>query len=207
VSNPVFSRMREHVYLTPATISAMREQYMMTGEGFILVYSITDRSSFAEMEHFFHQIQRVKDRDYVPMVLVGNKADLGLEQRQVDWARMYLLVSSSSDRTREPHLMIFFVERVWFADGKALANHFGCPFYETSAKLRWNVDEIFTAVVREIRLDNKVRILHFQSASYQELKYSPKARYAGMKKGCDSGPYDPGHTAEVDNGCFSCTIN
>ena len=29
--------------------SAMREQYMRTGEGFLLVYSITSRNSFEEM--------------------------------------------------------------------------------------------------------------------------------------------------------------
>lgn len=30
-------------------LSAMREQYMRTGEGFLLVYSITSRNSFEEM--------------------------------------------------------------------------------------------------------------------------------------------------------------
>uniref|UniRef100_A0A8C3S6K0 Small monomeric GTPase n=1 Tax=Chelydra serpentina TaxID=8475 RepID=A0A8C3S6K0_CHESE len=45
---------------------AMREQYMRTGEGFLLVFSIL----------------RVKDRDEFPMILVGNKADLD-HQRQV----------------------------------------------------------------------------------------------------------------------------
>lgn len=32
--------------------SAMREQYMRTGEGFLLVYSITDRQSFEEIMTF-----------------------------------------------------------------------------------------------------------------------------------------------------------
>ena len=58
----------------------MREQYMRTGEGFLLVYSITDRLSFGEMDDFFQQIQRVKDRDSVPLVLVGNKVDLSHER-------------------------------------------------------------------------------------------------------------------------------
>ncbi|KAG8125771.1 hypothetical protein E2320_020895 [Naja naja] len=51
----------------------MREQYMRTGEGFLLVFSVTDRG---------RQILRVKDRDEFPMILVGNKADLD-HQRQV----------------------------------------------------------------------------------------------------------------------------
>jgi len=56
--------------------SAMREQYMRTGEGFLLVYSITSRQSFEEITTFQQQILRVKDKDYFPMVVVGNKCDL-----------------------------------------------------------------------------------------------------------------------------------
>ncbi|POV99298.1 hypothetical protein PSHT_13605 [Puccinia striiformis] len=44
--------------------SAMREQYMRTGEGFLLVYSITSRNSFEEISTFHQQILRVKDKDY-----------------------------------------------------------------------------------------------------------------------------------------------
>ena len=40
----------------------MREQYMHTGEGFLLVYSIIDKNSFDEIPKFYRQILRVKDR-------------------------------------------------------------------------------------------------------------------------------------------------
>jgi GTPase KRas protein len=50
--------------------SAMRDQYMRTGEGFLLVYAITSRSSFDEISTFREQILRVKDKETVPMVLV-----------------------------------------------------------------------------------------------------------------------------------------
>ncbi|XP_059472925.1 ras-like protein 2 isoform X2 [Neocloeon triangulifer] len=56
--------------------SAMREQYMRSGEGFLLVFAVTDRNSFDEIYKFHRQILRVKDRDEFPMLLVGNKADL-----------------------------------------------------------------------------------------------------------------------------------
>jgi GTPase SAR1 family protein len=49
---------------------------MRTGEGFLLVYSITSRQSFEEILTFQQQILRVKDKDYFPMIVVGNKADL-----------------------------------------------------------------------------------------------------------------------------------
>jgi len=103
--------------------SAMRDQYMRGGEGFILVYTITSRLSFDEIQNLKDQVLRVKDRPKVPFVLVGNKCDLE-KDRQV--------------ATQE---------------GSSLAASFGAPFYESSAKTRVNVDEIFHAIVREIRKD------------------------------------------------------
>ncbi len=54
----------------------MRDQYIRTGQGFILVYSIASRPSFDEINGIRDQILRVQDKDKVPMVLVGNKCDL-----------------------------------------------------------------------------------------------------------------------------------
>ncbi|KAH0605547.1 uncharacterized protein H6S33_004769 [Morchella sextelata] len=105
--------------------SAMREQYMRTGEGFLLVYSITSRTSFEEIATFQQQILRVKDKDYFPVIVVGNKCDLDNERA----------VSQQ--------------------EGRDLARHFSCRFIETSAKSRINVDEAFYNLVREIRRYNK----------------------------------------------------
>ena len=52
--------------------SAMREQYMHTGEGFLLVYSIIDRNSFDEIPKFYRQILRVKDRYVILCVSLTN---------------------------------------------------------------------------------------------------------------------------------------
>jgi GTPase SAR1 family protein len=49
---------------------------MRTGEGFLCVYSITSRNSFEEITTFHQQILRVKDKDYFPIIIVGNKSDL-----------------------------------------------------------------------------------------------------------------------------------
>nr|XP_033816768.1 GTPase HRas-like isoform X2 [Geotrypetes seraphini] len=56
--------------------SAMRDQYMRTGEGFLCVFAINNMKSFQDVHHYREQINRVKDSDDVPMVLVGNKCDL-----------------------------------------------------------------------------------------------------------------------------------
>ncbi|KAF9904351.1 Ras GTPase [Lobosporangium transversale] len=116
--------------------SAMREQYMRTGEGFLLVYSITSRNSFEEISTFYHQILRVKDKDFFPIILVANKCDLEHE-RQVS--------------THE---------------GRELAKNFNSRLIETSAKQRINVDESFYNLVREIRRFNKETHNQPQSGGY-----------------------------------------
>lgn len=94
---------------------------MRTGEGFLLVYSITSKSSFEEIATFHQQILRVKDKDYFPIIVVANKCDLETERQ------------------------------VTSQEGRDLAKEWQCRFIETSAKQKINVDESFYNLVREIR--------------------------------------------------------
>lgn len=43
------------------------EQWMREGKGFLLVYSVTSRSSFDDISAFKDKILRAKDVDSVPM--------------------------------------------------------------------------------------------------------------------------------------------
>ncbi len=40
----------------------MREQYMRTGDGFLIVFSVMDKASFEHIDRFHQLILRVKDR-------------------------------------------------------------------------------------------------------------------------------------------------
>lgn len=102
--------------------SSMRDMYMKTGEGFLLVFSLTDRASFDEIGSFYHQIVRVKGESvaFVPLVLVGNKCDLP-DERQVSQQ-----------------------------EGAALAQKFNCAYIETSAKTDENVSSAFHNVVKMV---------------------------------------------------------
>ena len=136
----IFGTLHSPAYLSH---SAIREQCMRTGEGFLFVYSITSRNSFEEIRTFHQQISRLKDQDSFPFILVANKCELEYE-RQVGMDG--LLFSSC------PVLQ----KLKWFTEGRDLAKHFGCKFIETSAKQRINVDEVFSHLVRDIRKYNKV---------------------------------------------------
>ncbi|RHZ49909.1 hypothetical protein CDV55_101733 [Aspergillus turcosus] len=101
--------------------TAMRELYMKQGQGFLLVFSITSMSSLNELSELREQIIRIKDDENVPIVIVGNKSDLE-EDRAVPRARAFALSQS------------------W---GNA-------PYYETSARRRANVNEVFIDLCRQI---------------------------------------------------------
>lgn len=49
-------------------LSAMRDQYMRTGEGFLLVFAVNNAKSFEDISNYREQIKRVKDAEEVPMV-------------------------------------------------------------------------------------------------------------------------------------------
>ena len=46
----------------------MRDQYMRTGEGFLLVFAVNNAKSFEDISMYREQIKRVKDAEKVPMV-------------------------------------------------------------------------------------------------------------------------------------------
>jgi len=75
----------------------MRDQYILDGEGFMLVYSITHRESFQEMASVYDNILRVKDRAHVPAILIGNKCDLEFERQvAMNGVTIFPLFSSCS---------------------------------------------------------------------------------------------------------------
>ncbi|KAK3298336.1 ras family-domain-containing protein [Chaetomium fimeti] len=99
---------------------AMRDLYMKTGQGFLLVFSIASRTSFEELETLRDDIIRIKDDEDIPIVIVGNKADLE-DQRAVDRAKAF-----------------------------SLSQRWSAPYYEASARTRTNVDEAFIDLCRQM---------------------------------------------------------
>ncbi|XP_041936939.1 ras-related protein Ral-B-like [Alosa sapidissima] len=102
--------------------AAIRDNYFRSGEGFLLVFSITELESFSASSEFREQILRVKpDAESIPLLLVGNKSDLE-DRRQV---------AANDARTK--------------------AEQWGVQYVETSAKTRAYVDKVFFDLMREVR--------------------------------------------------------
>ena len=105
---------------------AMRDQYLRSAEGFLLVFAVDSMASFEEACELYEQILRVKDLDSVPVMLVGNKCDL--EKREVSSDIIQNFINSYSTKELQ--------------------------YIETSAKTRMNIDESFYNLVRIIRKKN-----------------------------------------------------
>lgn len=133
---------------------------MKSGQGFLLVFSITSLSSLTELQELRDQIVRIKDDPFVPIVIVGNKCDLE-EQRAVSRARAFSISSSWNN----------------------------APYYETSARARRNVDEAFVDLCRQIiRKDVATgHIREMESGVRRERPYHQGRRFRGEGSGKKDG--------------------
>jgi small GTP-binding protein len=87
--------------------SVMRDQYIRTGGGFLIVYSIANRDTFEAMEDFRDQILRVKDSSSYPMVLLGNKVSFKITEYYAYFCPHCSATWKSKERCLQP------MERSW----------------------------------------------------------------------------------------------
>lgn len=125
--------------------TALRDQWIRDGEGFILVYSITSRSSFTRIRKFHSQIQRVKESTSAGSPTTGGYLASPTSPTMLlsGQPAPVMLVGNKSDRVTD--------REVSTQEGSALAKDMGCQFVEASAKNCINVEKAFYDVVRSLR--------------------------------------------------------
>ncbi|XP_039719931.1 GTP-binding protein REM 1 isoform X1 [Pteropus medius] len=123
-----------------------QESCLQVGSAYVIVYSIADRGSFESASELRIQLRRTHQADHVPIILVGNKADLA--------------------RCRE----------VSVEEGRACAVVFDCKFIETSATLQHNVAELFEGVVRQLRLRRRDSAARESPAPRRRASFGQRAR-------------------------------
>lgn len=113
---------------------AMRDIYIKDNDGFILVYSVVEDTTFDEVKEIYDNIIKIKkhgamgtldDSDFtsVPIILCASKCDL--KGRRV--------VSTE--------------------EGKKIASDWGCPYVEVSSKTGQNVIGCFNNIFRQVIAD------------------------------------------------------
>ncbi|KAK3603110.1 hypothetical protein CHS0354_027894 [Potamilus streckersoni] len=142
-------------------------RYLRWADAFMVVYSITDRSSFEAARRYLDlisQYQKASQRE-VPVALVGNKIEL----------ERYRQISK--------------------ADGTGLASEYDASFFETTAAEDYEfVEEIFHAVVHEIQRHRGERQGIFQPLFISEERFQiagrsrPKSPKISLEKKDDKNP-------------------
>ncbi|KAH7553658.1 hypothetical protein JRO89_XS12G0039200 [Xanthoceras sorbifolium] len=112
--------------------------YYRGAMGILLVYDVTDESSFNNIRNWIRNIEQHAS-DNVNKILVGNKADMDESKRFV---RVILVVKVAEER---------HFQAVPTSKGQALADEYGIKFFETSAKTNLNVEEVFFSIARDIK--------------------------------------------------------
>ncbi|XP_022111959.1 ras-related and estrogen-regulated growth inhibitor-like [Acanthaster planci] len=114
-----------------------RDSHLRWANAFVIVYSVCNRTTFKDVETQVKHIQMTKSPCSVPIVIIGNKADL--------------------EHRRE----------VMLDEGRDLAEEYGCYFFEVSAADGYTeVREAFLALLKEVyeATKNKLQVKRRRSS-------------------------------------------
>jgi Ras-related protein Rab-8A len=122
--------------------------------GILLVYDVSDVNSFTNIRNWMKNIEQHASTNVVK-ALVGNKCDLKESERAVSYSQ-----------------------------GKSLAEEYGIPFFETSAKTGEQVQEVFTGLAKQIYTKIKDQALDTQNNN--RISIGPPRRHltSTAKRSC-----------------------
>eukprot|EP01084_Bolivina_argentea_P084473 152751_1 len=126
--------------------AALQDHWIRAAEAFVLVYSVQSERTFKHCADLYKKILRNKDDDdpeFLDLILCGNKTDLPMKEHQVS-----------------------------YDTGKRLADSWGCPFLETSAKTGHNVYESFETLIQKIHQTRTER----ENSQYDKPKEQKKKK-------------------------------
>ena len=105
----------------------LRTLWIKAREGFLFVYSVDNRKTMEDLDHFHRLYLMTYPNKDVPLILVANKIDLALK-REIN--------------TEE---------------GMTLATKYGAEYFEISAKTGHNVDNAFACLIRKLRIKRETK--------------------------------------------------
>ena len=108
------------------------DMWINFGEGFILLFDITNKESFDILKEKYHRIIKGKHNIEVPIVLVGNKIDLESERK------------------------------VSFEEAAEFANSLKIQYIEVSAYQYFNCHKTFEILSLEILMFNKGKYIEYK---------------------------------------------
>ena len=116
----------------------MMDMWISFGEGFLLVFDITNRESFEVLKGRYQRIVKGKHGEQVPIILVGNKKELE-KQRKVS-----------------------------FEEANKLADSLGIEYIEISDKIKLNCKECFEKLSKAILISKLEKLKKKKKISQKE---------------------------------------
>ena len=126
---------------------------MKSGQGFVLVFSIDSLASLIDLNEIHDEILRIKNDKHVPLVLAGNKIDLKANREVA--------------RNRGVNV------------GKSWGD---APYYETSARTKTFVDEVFVDLCKQMILKDQ---MDAQKREIESSKRKTKQQKGQSEKSCN----------------------
>ena len=133
---------------------SMSVNVIKTVDALILVYSITSRQSFNNLESWIKQLNDVTDLSKKPVIIIGNKSDLN-ELREVS-----------------------------YEEGQSYAKTHGYNFYETSALTGEKVKEAFDDIFEQLynRFEEEIKGIKCENSKRISITKGKKGK--NKKKCC-----------------------
>lgn len=78
------------------------------GDAYIIVYSVTDKSSFEKASELRIQLRRARQSENIPIILVGNKSDL-VRSREVSVDGEFLIWNFQCPKTLKSLIKVAFL--------------------------------------------------------------------------------------------------
>mmetsp|Transcript_552 Transcript_552/g.980 ORF Transcript_552/g.980 Transcript_552/m.980 type:complete len:211 (-) Transcript_552:74-706(-) len=121
-------RINNTLFICEVLDTAGQDEYSILGtqltigvHGFILVYSVRDRTSLEMIKYINDKLLVTLGVNSVPRILVGNQSDSSASEREVS-----------------------------YQEGEAYARELQCPFVECSAKSGDHVKDVFVTLIRNM---------------------------------------------------------
>eukprot|EP01084_Bolivina_argentea_P218952 371448_1 len=133
---------------------ALRTSWMREKHGFVLVFSVIERESFEELQSFYDQLCEFFEYDIPPFVLVGCKCELVYQQYKGGYKRQVTYEEAQN------------LARKWKAVG----------YFEISATSRYDVEEVFNCLLREM--------LGIEMLGMDEIQPQSSKKKKSRKKNC-----------------------
>ncbi|KAJ5502925.1 hypothetical protein N7463_005799 [Penicillium fimorum] len=121
------------------TYAVLREQYIPTGDVFILAYSVTSRASFSHIRMYDNQI-----KDHMEKMRVDGTIKRSPSQHP--WNTPFILIGTKNGLEGQREVSV--------EEGQMLAKSLNYSFIETSTKHKTDVEKMFHEVVRCFRQQN-----------------------------------------------------